>query len=269
MFFDFVEAGDEAHEAFHVAEFLDHFHLVEEVGEVEAAFLHAFHGAHGVVFADFVGDLFDHSDDIAHAEDAVGHAFGVEFGELVEFFAFADEFDGFAGDGAHGECGAAAGVAVEFGEDDAGDADGVVEVLGDGDGLLSGGGVGDEECFLGFEEVVEAFEFGDEAFVDFLAAGGVEEEDGALLGFGPDEGFLGDFEDVGFAGGGGVAGDVDLFREGGELVDGGGAVEVAGDEEGAAAFFFEAACEFGGGGGFTGAVEAADEDSGGGIEVEG
>ncbi len=67
----------------------------------------------------------------------------MELGKLVEFLAFAGVFDRFAGDGAHREGGAAAGVAIEFGEDDAGDADGFVEVFGDGDRLLAGGGIGD------------------------------------------------------------------------------------------------------------------------------
>ena len=104
--------------------------------------------------------------------------------------------------------------------------------------------------------------------VDFLAAGGVEDEDGALLFLGPDERVFGDLDDIGFAGFRRVAGDVDLFGEHGELVDGGGAIEVAGDEQRAAAFFFQAVRELGGGGGFAGAVEAADEDAGGRIEIE-
>ncbi len=89
-----------------------------------------------------------------------------------------------------------------------------------------------------------------------------------MLVLGPDERVPGDLDDIGFAGCRGVAGDVDLFGERGELVDGGGAVEVAGDEQRAAAFVFQAFGEFGGGGGFAGAVEAADEDAGGRVEVE-
>ena len=52
------------------------------------------------------------------------------------------------------------------------------------------------------------------------------------------------------------------------MVDGGGPVEVAGDEQRAAAFLEEALGEFGGGGGFAGAVEAANEDAGGRVEIE-
>lgn len=115
---------------------------------------------------------------------------------------------------------------------------------------------------------MEFFEFDDELVIEFLAACGVEDEDAGVFCFGPAECVFGDFYEVSFAACGGVAGDVGLFGEGGELLDGGGAVEVDGDEGGAAAFFFQAVGEFGGGCGFSGAVEAAEENAGGGIEVE-
>jgi hypothetical protein len=45
-------------------------------------------------------------------------------------------------------------------------------MLGHGDRLLAGGGVGDEQGFLRLEEGVQALELLDEFFVDFLSAGG-------------------------------------------------------------------------------------------------
>jgi len=72
-----------------------------------------------------------------------------------------------------------------------------------------------------------------------LAAGGIEDDDGAVLFFGPLDGALGDFDEVFFVGLGSEDGDVDLLGKFSELVDGGGAVEVECDEEGAAAFFFK------------------------------
>ena len=198
-----------------------------------------------------------------------GHAFGVELGELVEFFAFADVFDGFAGDGAHREGGAAAGVAVEFGEDDPGEIDGGVEGFGDLDGLLAGGGVGHEEVLAGLQEAAESPQFFEEAVIDFLAPGGVEDEEGTGLALGPLQGGLGGFQDVFFVGVGGEARDTGLLGDLGELVDGGGPVEVGGDEERAAAVFFQAQGELAGGGGLAGAVEPAEDDAGRGVEVEG
>ena len=68
--------------------------------------------------------------------------------EGVRLFAGADELDGLAGDVANGERRAAAGVAVHLGEDDAGEAEALVEVLRRVDGVLAGHGVGDEEDLL-------------------------------------------------------------------------------------------------------------------------
>src|SRR5206468_12551240 len=54
---------------------------------------------------------------IAHAEDAVRDARGMEFLERVEFFAGADELDRLAGDSAHRQRRAAAAVAVDRSEE--------------------------------------------------------------------------------------------------------------------------------------------------------
>ena len=68
----------------------------------------------------FVG-AFEEGGDVSHAENAAYDAVGVEGFEGVGLFAGAEELDGLAGDLADGEGGAAAGVAVHFGEDGAGD----------------------------------------------------------------------------------------------------------------------------------------------------
>jgi len=120
LFFDFGETGEHPEDAVEGAEVLDHFHLIEEVGEVEFALLHPLGGFHGFLFVDFLGDGFDHGDDITHAEDTVGHAVGVELLEGVEVFSFTDVFDGEASDTAHGEGRTTTGVSVEFSQDDTG-----------------------------------------------------------------------------------------------------------------------------------------------------
>jgi hypothetical protein len=121
----------------------------------------------------------------------------VEGFEGVGLFAGGEEFDGLAGDLADGEGGAAAGVAVHFGEDGAGDLEVVVEGLGGVDGVLSGHGVGDEEDFGGVEELLEGGHLGHEGLVDAEAAGGVDDEDvvGVVAGF--FEGGFGESEDFG------------------------------------------------------------------------
>ena len=177
-------------------------------------------------------------------------------------------FDGLASDLAHGEGGATAGVTIEFGQNDAGNPDGVVEVLRNRNGLLTGGGVGDEEGFFGLNELMELLKLFDEEVVDFLATGGVENDDGGLARFLGFESLFGNFDEVFFTGLGGKDGNFALCTQHLQLLDGGGTVKVASDEEGLAAVFLEAAGELGGGGGLTGTVQSTKENVSGRIEVE-
>ncbi len=164
---------------------------------------------------------------------------------------------------ADGEGGATAGVAIHFGEDDAGDAEALVKFVGGFDGVLAGHGVGDEENFGGVELFLEFGELLHELFINVLAAGGVHQDDVAagLLGFAA--GGFGEIEWLGFFGGAFVDWGVELLGEDAELVAGGGAIDVYGNELRFAAFFGEEAGELGGGSGFTGALQADDEDDGG------
>ena len=118
----------------------------------------------------------DEREHVAHAEDAADDAVGMEGLEGVGLFAGADELDGLAGDVADGEGRAAAGVAVHLGEDDAGEAEALVEVLGGVDGVLAGHGVGDEEDLLRVEQLFELLHLVHQLFVDVEAAGGVDDE---------------------------------------------------------------------------------------------
>ena len=73
--------------------------------------------------------LLDQGEHVAHAEDARGHPLGVEDVEVGELLAAAGEQDRHAGEVADRQRRAAAGVAVELGEDDAGEPDAVLERL--------------------------------------------------------------------------------------------------------------------------------------------
>ena len=65
--------------------------------------------------------LLDERQDVAHADHARGHALGMEELEVVRLLAHAHEADGHPGHGADRERRAAARVAVQLGEDGAGE----------------------------------------------------------------------------------------------------------------------------------------------------
>jgi hypothetical protein len=83
------------------------------------------------------------------AEERFDEADGIEGFDVFGLFTEADELDGNVELLANGDDHAAFGRAVELGEDDAGDVDGLAEHLGLLDGVLAAGGVEDEEDFVG------------------------------------------------------------------------------------------------------------------------
>ena len=100
--------------------------------------------------------LLDQRQNVAHAENARDDAVGMERLERIVLFADADELDGLAGDLANRKRRAAAGIAVHLGEDDAGQRQLLVELVGGVDRVLSGHGVGDEQDLLRIEQSASA-----------------------------------------------------------------------------------------------------------------
>ncbi len=102
----------------------------------------------GLLLVDDVLEVLHQADDVAHPEDAARHAVGAEDLELVGGLAHAGEDDGRAGDLLDAQRGAAAGVAVELGEDDAAHREAIVEGARGLDGVLADHRVDDEEDVL-------------------------------------------------------------------------------------------------------------------------
>ena len=139
----------------------------------------------------------DEGQDVAHAQDPAGEPVGVEDLEGVGLLAGAQELDRDAGDGGDAERGAAAGVAVDLGQDEAGHRHGGDERLGDRDGLLAGHRVDDEQRLDRLDRVVDGGDLGHERLVDAEPAGGVEDDDVADLALGGLDALAGDVGDRG------------------------------------------------------------------------
>ena len=177
----------------------------------------------------------------------------------VGLLAGAQELDREAGDGGDRERRAAAGVAVDLGQDQAGHRDRGDERLGDGDGLLAGHGVDDEQRLDRLDRRVHGGDLGHQRLVDGEAAGGVEDDDVADLALGGLDALAGDLGDAG-AGRGAEDRDVEALAERLELVGGGRAVRVGGDEQRPAAQLDDVAGELGGGRRLARALEADHRD---------
>ena len=127
LILDLGDARQHAHDAAHPAHLLDLRQLLREVVEIEDAFAHLLGHLGRLRRVDGLRRLLDQADDVAHAEDAVGKARGMEILERVHLLADAEKLDRLAGDRAHRQRRAAAPVAVHPGQHDAGEADPLVE----------------------------------------------------------------------------------------------------------------------------------------------
>ena len=133
-----AHAGDHAHDLVERPELLRLPEHLLEVVERELALAEPRFLLGHLLLVELLLRLLDQREDVAHAEDAAGHAVGMELFQRVEMLAGADELDRHAGDGLDRQRRAAAGVAVELGHDHAVEFQRLVERLGAVDGVLAG-----------------------------------------------------------------------------------------------------------------------------------
>jgi hypothetical protein len=166
----------------------------------------------------------------------------VEWLELVELLPGAREQDRLPDHLFHRQRGAAAGIAVDLGEDHPGEADGGVELGGDVDGLLAGHGIDDEQRVVGLDDVAHLPQLVHQLGVDLQAAGGVDDHDVAtearrLLERAPRH-----RDRIGRLG---VHGHADTLAEHPELLDRGRTLEVGADQQRPAVLALQQAGELG------------------------
>ena len=175
--------------------------------------------------------------------------------ERVGLLAGAEELDRDAGHGRDAERGAAAGIAIDLGQDEPGHGHRRDEGLRDADGLLAGHGIDDEERLDRLDGRVHGRDLLHEGLVDAEPPGGVEDHDIADLALGGLDALTGDVGDAG-ADRGTVDRDVELLAERLELIGGGRTVRVRGHEQRPAALLDDVAGELGRARGLARALEA-------------
>ena len=260
VFYGAPAAGQHLDDALERAEFFDLSQLVEKILKGEVTLLHSLLEFEGGLLVDHLGGFFDKAHHVAHAEDARRHPVGVERLELVELFTGAGKLDRLACNFAEAESRAAACVAVELGQDRAGDAQRLVKMRSDADRLLPRGSVEHEQNFARLNPVAKPDEFLHHCIIDLQPAGGVENDhvDAVRLGLGHRA--VGDLEHVLLAAHQ-ETWQTELLGQGFELIHRGGAVNIRANEQRFAILVGEQAGEFSAGGGFAGAVQAAHHEA--------
>src|ERR1039457_490024 len=133
-----------------------------------------------LLLVELVLRALDEREHVAHTENARRHAVGRERLQVGHLLAGAAVHDRLADGRAHREWRTAPGATVELGEDDAVDADGIVESLGDVHGLLAGHGVDGEDDLVHRRRLADVAQLLEQWLVDLETSGGVEDHDIAV-----------------------------------------------------------------------------------------
>ena len=97
--------------------------------------------------------------------------------QILELLARTGELDGSAGDSLDRQRRAAAGIAVELRQDDAGDVQKLVEGFRDVDRVLTGHRVDGQKDLVGVNLRLDVLQLLHELFIDMQTAGGIEDHD--------------------------------------------------------------------------------------------
>ena len=160
--------------------------LLAEVVERELVLAELLFELLGFVLVDRLLGLLDERQHVAHAEHARHDAVGMKQLEILEPLTAADERDRHADDRDDRERRAAARVAIELRQHDAGHADAAVELARALDGVLPGHRVGDVEQVRRLHGVLDRLQLVHQLVVDVQAARGVDDDrvESFGLGFG-------------------------------------------------------------------------------------
>ena len=120
--------------------------------------------------------LLDEAQDVTEVEDAAGHPVGVERLEVAQVLAGGREDDRAARHAGDRQRGAASGIAVEFGEHDAGEVDAILERLRRGHGVLTDHRVDDEQHLVRVDRLPDVGGLLHHFLIDAEAAGRVDDD---------------------------------------------------------------------------------------------
>ena len=259
---DLVHAGDHLHQSPQRAHALDQPHLLKKIREVEAGLLELLLHLGHIGQLHFLGGLLHQGEHIAHAEDAAGHALGVEGLQGLHLLAGADELDRRTAHLADREGGAAPGIAIQLGEHRTGDPHLLMESAGEVGRLLANHRIHHQQHLIGLAGLADPHHLLHHRRIDLEAAGGVHQHGVEPLRLRPFNAGGGD----GLGGGFGAQAEhlhPDLTPQGAELLDGGRTVHIGTHHQSPAALLLEVQAQLGGGGGLAGALEARHQHHGG------
>ena len=92
----------------------------------------------------------------------------------IELFPHAEKLNRLAGHGPDRQHGATTRIALDFRQDDTGEADLLIELTGHIHRILAGHGIGNQQHFVGAHSLLDRHEFGHQLIIDMQPAAGIE-----------------------------------------------------------------------------------------------
>src|SRR6185437_7578359 len=165
------------HEGPEAAHLLYLLELDPEIGEVEGLSLHYLaRQALGLLLVDLPMYLLDQTDDIAHAENARGHALRIEGLQSFRLFPDAEENDRFTRHVAHGKRGTTPCIAIGLRQNDAGEVERRAEGPGGIYRILAGHRIHDEEALCRVGSLIDLAHLLHEGLIDVQAPGRIHDQ---------------------------------------------------------------------------------------------
>ena len=169
-------AGNHLQNAGQGAHLLHLPHLLQKVVEVQLPLLYPLGGGGSAFLVHLGAGLFNQGHHIAKTQNTGGHALRVEGLQVADLLPHTGKLNGLAGGSLHRKGRAAAGVAVQLGEDNPVHPQAAVEALGHVNGVLAGHGVDDQKGLIGLYLGLDGPQLVHQRLVDVQAAGGVDND---------------------------------------------------------------------------------------------
>ena len=163
------------HHVAQAAHFLEQTDLLQEVRQGELARQQALGILLGLLLVDELAEIIHQADNVAHAQNAAGHALGAERLKLIKPFAHTHVLDRCARDHLDRQRRATAGIAIELGQHHPVDAHFLVEMLGRCDGVLADHRVDDQQHVVRRGLLADSAQLVHQLLIDGQAAGGIED----------------------------------------------------------------------------------------------
>ena len=93
----------------------------------------------------------------------------------IQLFSHSDKFNGFLYNGFNGKSSSPPCIPIHFGQNDSINAQAVIEILSNIDGILSGHGIRYQEHLFGLDLASDLPEFQHERLIDMKPSGGIDE----------------------------------------------------------------------------------------------